>query len=170
MAKEIERKFVVTGEGWQETRSTTYRQGYLSTEKERTVRIRIADDKGYVTIKGCPEGMTRDEYEYEIPLQDAEEMLETLCKRPLIEKRRHKIIYGGLRWDIDEFLGDNAGLVLAEVELSSAEQAIELPPWLGEEVTEDARYFNVNLVEHPYRQWQAPPVSSGSPGAGKRKG
>ena len=153
MGKEIERKFLVDGNDWRKAQGATYRQGYLSTAKERTVRVRVTDDKGYVTIKGVSKGATRVEYEYEIPMQDAQEMLDTLCERPLIEKRRYKINYRGLTWEVDAFLGENEGLVLAEVELESEDQTVERPPWIGQDVTDDPRYFNVNLVRHPYRDW-----------------
>ena len=153
MGKEIERKFLVEGDDWREAAGTTYRQGYLSTVKERTVRVRVAEDKGYLTIKGLSQGVTRTEYEYEIPRRDAEEMLEHLCERPLIEKRRHQIDYGGMTWEVDVFFGHNEGLVLAEVELQSEDQTVAYPPWIGQEVTDDPRYFNANLVQHPYREW-----------------
>jgi adenylate cyclase len=153
MGKEIERKFLVDGNDWRKAPGATYRQGYLSTAKERTVRVRVTDDQGYVTIKGVSKGATRVEYEYEIPMQDAQEMLDTLCERPLIEKRRYKINYRGLTWEVDAFLGENEGLVLAEVELESEDQTVERPPWIGQDVTDDPRYFNVNLVRRPYRDW-----------------
>jgi len=153
MGREIERKFLVEGKAWRKDEGTKFRQGYLSTTKERTVRVRTAGDKAYLTIKGVTSGATRPEYEYEIPMGDAEEMLDDLCEKPLIEKHRHKIGYGGLVWEVDEFFGDNAGLVLAEVELDSENQGFEPPPWIGKEVTDDPRYFNANLVSHPYRKW-----------------
>jgi len=153
MSKEIERKFLVQSEDWRGAAGTMYRQGYLSTVKERTVRVRVAGDKGYLTIKGVSKGATRTEYEYEIPIHDAQAMLDHLCERPLIEKWRHKIDYDGMAWEVDVFLGDNEGLVLAEVELQSEDQPVVYPPWIGREVTDDARYFNVNLVRHPYREW-----------------
>ena len=153
MGKEIERKFLVDGDAWRESEGTLYRQGYLSTVKERTVRIRVAGDKAMITIKGVTQGATRSEYEYGIPLGDAEEMLDTLCEKPLVEKRRHKVEAEGLTWEVDEFLGDNAGLILAEVELEDEQQKFERPSWIGREVTDDVRYFNANLVRHPYREW-----------------
>lgn len=153
MAEEIERKFLVDGEGWRSGQGTLYRQGYLSTEKERTVRVRITGDSAALTVKGITRGATRAEFEYPIPVADAAQMLDTLCRRPLIEKRRHVLEHGGLTWEVDEFLGDNAGLVVAEVELTREDQAIERPPWLGEEVTGDPRYYNANLVDHPYSEW-----------------
>src|SRR5262245_40362257 len=152
MGKEIERKYLVEGDQWSSGKGTTYRQGYLSTVKERTVRVRLAGDKAFLTIKGLTQGATRSEYEYEIPARDAEEMLDKLCERPLIEKRRYKVEHAGLTWEVDEFFGDNQGLVVAEVELKSEGQAIELPAWIGKEVTDDPRYFNANLVKHPYRE------------------
>lgn len=154
MGKEIERKFLIKGDEWKKLgKGTVYRQGYLSTVKERVVRVRTIDDKGYLTIKGINRGATRLEYEYEIPLQDANEMLDELCERPLIEKTRYVVPYAGLKWEIDEFAGENQGLVFAEVELTNENQKIELPDWIGEEVTGDPRYFNSNLIKHPYTKW-----------------
>lgn len=153
MAQEIERKFLVTGDDWRSAPATTYRQGYLSTARERTVRVRVAGDKGFLTIKGISTGASRSEFEYRIPPVDAEAMLADLCLRPLIEKRRHLVDYAGLTWEVDEFFGDNAGLVVAEVELETEDQKIELPHWIGREVTGDRRYFNSSLIAHPYRSW-----------------
>jgi adenylate cyclase len=121
MAKEIERKFLVTGDAWRTGECSDYRQGYLSIDKQRTVRIRVAGDTAFLTVKGITEGATRAEYEYSIPVTDAQAMLETLCLRPLIEKRRYRIQYNGMTWEIDEFLGENAGLVVAEIELETAQ-------------------------------------------------
>lgn len=154
MAEEIERKFLVTSRDWRSGESTEYRQGYLSLDKERTVRVRVAGDKAYLTIKGITRGATRREFEYAIPPADARELLAGLCRHPLIEKRRYRLEYGGLTWEIDEFFGDNAGLVVAEVELEHEDQPFERPPWLGEEVTDDPRYYNANLVENPYCNWE----------------
>jgi CYTH domain-containing protein len=154
MAVEIERKYLTSSEEWRgRDEGLDYRQGYLSTTKERTVRVRTIGDQGYLTIKGLTIGATRAEYEYEIPVADAHEMLDELCLRPLVEKRRYRIPHGGLIWELDEFLGENDGLILAEVELESEDQQFELPPWIGEDVTGDPRYFNANLVEHPYSAW-----------------
>lgn len=153
MNKETERKFLVEDQGdepWRHAESSEIRQGYLSIDKERTVRVRIAGDAAYLTIKGITESATRAEYEYPIPVAHAAEMLEGLCLRPLIEKRRYRIDYGGLTWEVDEFSGDNAGLIVAEVELESEQQVFDIPPWAGEEVTEDPRYYNANLVNNPY--------------------
>jgi len=154
MGKEIERKYLIKDDSWRESASgTTYSQGYLSTVKERTVRVRTIDVKGFLTIKGITIGATRKEYEYEIPTGDANEMLDELCEKPIIEKTRYKIPYGGLTWEIDEFAGVNQGLIVAEVELESEEQAIDFPKWVGEEVSGDPRYFNSNLIANPYTTW-----------------
>jgi CYTH domain-containing protein len=154
MGREIERKYLLKGTAWKEgATGTFYRQGYLSTVKERTVRVRTIDEEGFLTIKGITEGISRLEFEYPIPVADASKMLDELCPRPLIEKARYKIEYGGLVWEVDEFFGDNEGLVVAEVELSDEDQEISLPEWIGEEVSGDPRYFNSNLTVHPYSEW-----------------
>ena len=154
MGQEIERKFLVRGDAWREgATGSGYRQGYLSTVKERTVRVRTVGDRGYLTIKGITVGATRSEYEYEIPVEDAERMLDELCERPLIEKTRFVIAAAGHDWEVDEFAGDNAGLVIAEVELASEDEDVALPPWAGEEVTGDPRYYNANLIAHPFSRW-----------------
>lgn len=154
MGKEIERKFLVKSEDWKElAKGIVYRQGYLSTVKERTVRVRTIGNSGFLTIKGITVGATRREYEYEISTSDADEMLDELCEKPLIEKKRYKIEFAGLIWEVDEFFGDNKGLVVAEVELSNEDQVIQKPQWIGDEVTGDPRYFNSNLTKHPYSQW-----------------
>lgn len=155
MGKEIERKFLVdVDEAWQNVSGTVYRQGYLSTVKERTVRVRTIGDEGYLTIKGITVGATRLEYEYEIPADDANELLDELCERPIIEKKRRVIEFDGLKWEVDEFYGENTGLILAEVELDDEAQQVEKPPWIAAEVTDDPRYFNANLVDHPYSEWE----------------
>jgi CYTH domain-containing protein len=154
MGKEIERKYLIKDDTWRkDTSGTTYRQGYLSTVKERTVRVRTIDDKGFLTIKGITIGATRREYEYEIPMADANEMLDELCEKPIIEKTRFKISHAGLTWEIDEFAGVNQGLIVAEVELESEDQNIDFPPWVGEEVSGDPRYFNSNLIANPFANW-----------------
>lgn len=155
MAKEIERKFLVCGDEWRH-RSTFERcsQGYLVSDSNCTVRIRILGEKAYFTIKGKTEGITRLEYEYEIPLGDAEEMLNRLCIHPSIIKRRFTTCHHGQKWTIDEFMQDNEGLILAEVELKSENQHIHLPSWAGEEVSHDPRYYNINLAKHPYTKWK----------------
>ena len=155
MGQEIERKFLVTNDTWRTKASGThYRQGFLSTEPERTVRVRVAGDRGTLTIKGKTIGATRPEFEYDIPREDAEQLLDTLCQRPLIEKVRYLLREGPHTWEIDVFEGDNAGLVVAEIELQREDEAFERPPWLGEEVTHDPRYFNASLVHKPYSRWQ----------------
>lgn len=154
MTQEIERKFLVTDFSWREgANGTLYRQGYIPTQNRTTVRVRIAGEKGYVTLKGPTTGISRLEYEYEVPLADADSMLNQLCVPPLIEKWRYRLTVGGHLWEVDEFLGDNGGLVLAEVELGSEGEAFVRPAWVGQEVSQDARYFNSNLAKHPYRLW-----------------
>ena len=154
MGKEIERKFLVKDNTWRrQAVGKRYRQGYLSTVKERTVRARIAGDKGFLTVKGITVGASRSEYEYEIPVADANEMLDKLCERPLIEKTRYRISHAGLVWEVDEFEGENRGLITAEVELKDEHEAVTLPGWIGEEVTGDPRYFNANLVAKPFTTW-----------------
>ncbi|MCC5637299.1 CYTH domain-containing protein [Nostoc sp. CHAB 5844] len=154
MAKEIERKFLVQGDAWRKLGTgSVYRQGYIATQKAVTVRVRIANNRGYLTIKSPIVNYSRSEFEYEIPVADAQEMLDTLCDRPLIEKVRYKIELNGLIWEIDEFDGDNKGLILAEVELSDAQQQVEIPEWIGEEVSTDRKYFNSNLAKFPFSKW-----------------
>ena len=156
MSKEIERKFLVKNLDWKsQAKGTLYRQGYLNSEKERTVRVRTIDEKSFITVKGITTGVTRMEFEYEIPFADATQMLDNLVEKPIIEKYRYKLAQDGLVWEIDEFLGDNEGLVVAEVELADAQQALVRPDWLGEEVSSDPRYFNNNLVANPYKNWRA---------------
>ena len=155
MAKEIERKFLVKGDAWRAlAKGTTYRQGYLNSAKERTVRVRTAEDKAFLTIKGLTLGATRAEYEYAIPFDEGKAMLDALAEKPLIEKKRYKIPAGNLTWEIDEFLGENAGLIVAEVELTSEHQAFDRPAWLGDEVTGDTRYYNANLIKKPFTRWR----------------
>jgi len=154
MAWEIERKYLVDTELWQPLGSgVLYRQGYLSSVKERVVRVRIAGDNSFLTIKGTPTGLSRLEFEYPIPREDAAVLLDKLCERPLIEKTRHREIFAGRTWEIDVFHGDNDGLVVAEVEVADPAESIALPPWARAEVSNDPRYFNNNLVAHPYRSW-----------------
>lgn len=154
MALEIERKFLVVGDAWRSLATgTLYRQGYVVLGAGKTVRVRVAGSTGYLTIKGPSVNLARTEFEYEIPLDDAMTLLDTLCEQPLVEKTRYKIPYGGMVWEVDEFAGENQGLIVAEVELATADQAIALPPWVGADVSDDPRYFNVYLVQHPYRQW-----------------
>ena len=155
MAKEIERKFLVVGDAWRAlAKGTHYRQGYLNSMKERTVRIRTIDDKAFMTIKGPTVGVTRMEFEYEIPHAECVEMLTHLAEQPIIEKARYKIAADGLVWEVDEFFGVNEGLIVTEVELQSEDQEFVKPEWVGEEVSGDPRYFNSNLVNHPYTTWE----------------
>lgn len=153
MGTEIERKFLVKEGAWRDAKATRYRQGYLSTVKERTVRVRTINDKAYLTIKGLTVGASRLEFEYEIPVADAEEMLDSLCEKPLIEKNRYKVDDGTLTWEVDEFFGENEGLIVAEVELQSEDQQFTRPDWVTEEVTSDPRYYNANLIKKPYSRW-----------------
>jgi len=154
MGTEIEKKFLVTDDSWRSLAAgVRYQQGYLSRGEESTIRIRIAGDKGYLAIKGVTRGFTRTEYEYDIPYDDARRMLDEFCRRPLIEKVRSRIPYRGLIWEVDEFAGENRGLVLAEVELDSEDQTIAKPSWIGRDVTGDPRYFNSYLVDHPFQEW-----------------
>ena len=149
MGTEIERKFRVKKGVWRDEKATKYRQGYLSTVKERTVRVRTIEDKGYLTIKGISIGASRLEFEYEIPRQDADALL-AICEKPLIEKNRYKLENGGFFCEVDEFFGEIQGLIVAEVELENEDQYFRKPDWIGEEVTGDTRYFNSNLVKNRY--------------------
>lgn len=154
MGTEIERKFLVNGDAWRGLgRSSEFRQGYLSAVKERVVRVRASAGGGTLTIKGITVGSARLEFEYEIPLAEANEMLDELCEQPIIEKIRHVIEVDGTTWEVDEFTGVNAGLIVAEVELDEEHAEFARPDWIGEEVTADPRYFNSNLIEHPYTTW-----------------
>ena len=154
MALEIERKFKVANDSWRDsvTRSTSLRQGYLSTKPEATVRVRLENGVGTLTIKSKTRGISRSEFEYDIPNSEATQLLQ-LCEGPLIEKIRHLVIIGEHTWEIDEFSGDNQGLIIAEIELSSEDESFEKPAWLSKEVSDDARYYNSSLVNHPYSQW-----------------
>jgi adenylate cyclase len=152
MGVEIERKFLVQGDGWKTSTGVLCRQGYLNRDKNRTVRVRMAGDAAFLTVKGVSVGATRAEFEYPIPMADAEGLL-ALCDGPLVEKIRHLVRVGETLWEVDEFAGDNAGLVVAEVELMAEDQPFARPDWLGAEVTHDARYFNSNLASHPFSCW-----------------
>jgi len=152
MAIEIERKFLVTGTGWRQPAGVRISQGYLNLDKERTVRVRVSDEQGFLTVKGITRGATRAEFEYEVPVADARLML-GMCAGAVIHKVRHLVAYRGRTWEVDEFSGDNAPLVIAEIELQDEAERFERPPWLGEEVTSDPRYYNANLVAAPYSAW-----------------
>lgn len=155
MAQEIERKFLVLGDSWREDAgSGVYiSQGYLGEAKGASVRVRVEGEQANINIKGATLGISRTEYEYPIPLDEALEMLKNLCEQPLIEKTRYEVKVGGHIWEVDLFAGDNAGLIVAEVELESEDQPFEKPAWAGDEVSDDARYYNVCLVKHPYKDW-----------------
>lgn len=155
MPQEIERKFLVKDAGFKRgARSTRYRQGYLVTDPERSVRVRVGGGEAFLTLKGPTRGATRLEYEYPIPVDQAIEILEQLALTPVLDKTRYVVEVEGLVWEVDEFHGENDGLVIAEVELRSENQRITLPDWVGEEVTSDPRYFNQNLVQSPYSRWK----------------
>jgi len=155
MAIEIERKFLLKDDSWRQLADagTSFRQGYLIGAKQASVRVRIEGDRAFLNIKGMTLGVKRPEYQYPLPLDEANELLDTLCVKPLVEKTRYIIHYASHEWEIDEFKGDNAGLIVAEVELASEDEPVTLPPWVGVEVSEDPRYYNVNLVKHPYNSW-----------------
>ena len=154
MGKEIERKFLVIGEAWRGlAQGTLYRQGYLNSAKERTVRVRTVGDRAFLTIKGLTVGASRVEYEYEIPFEDGNFLLDNLAEKPIIEKKRYRIPQGKFVWEIDEFFGENQGLIVAEIELDAEDQAFSRPPWLGEEVSKVSRYLNVELSRLPYTAW-----------------
>ena len=154
MAKEIEKKYLVKKELWQpKDEGVCIRQGYLSSLKERVVRVRIRGTKGFLTVKGANHGIERLEFEYEIPLADAQAMLE-LCEQPLIEKTRYHEVIERHLWEIDCFFGMNDGLMVAEIELPTAEAHFKLPEWAGTEVSGDERYYNSNLIAQPYSVWK----------------
>jgi len=152
MGIEIERKFLVDGQAWREAPGQAYAQGYLNRDKQRTVRVRIVEDRAWITIKGASAGATRAEFEYAIPVADAQALLQ-MSDGPIVRKIRRKLEHAGHTWEIDEFQGDNAGLVVAEIELRAEDEAFERPGWLGAEVTDDPHYFNSNLAAAPYSTW-----------------
>ncbi len=154
MGIEIERKFLIKNEEWKNAidEKIELKQGYLNSIPERTVRVRIKGDKGYLTIKGKSKGASRAEYEYEIPLIDARELI-GLCEKPVIEKIRFIVKENNKIWEIDVFDGENKGLIVAEVELENENDAIQLPNWIGKEVTQEPKYYNSNLVKHPFCKW-----------------
>jgi adenylate cyclase len=155
MGQEIERKYLVDLAAWKPRGDgVLIVQGYLSSIKERVVRVRIEGEHAKLTIKGVTTGITRLELEYDIPVEDARTMLDHLCERPLIEKHRHREHHGGKTWEVDVFHADNEGLVVAEVELESEHEKISIPPWAVEEVSHDPRYYNASLLAHPYRTWR----------------
>lgn len=161
MGVEIERKFLLKSDAWrQNAQGQKYLQAYINQEPGRTVRVRITEENSYLTIKGQPSekngkpGAAKLEFEYIIPQTDAEEMIEKLCSGPIINKTRYRVQYKGFIWEVDEFYGDNEGLILAEIELEHEEQQFEIPPWIGKEVTADKRYYNARLSKYPYSEWK----------------
>ena len=157
MGIEIERKFLLANDAWRGLgQPTRMRQGYLAADPVRTVRVRIEGERAVITIKSKSEGARRGEWEYEIPVSDASELLDRLCEQPLVEKTRHRIEHAGHTWEVDEFEGENAGLVVAEIELGSEDEAFDKPAWVGREVTGDARYYNSSLMRLPYSRWKDP--------------
>ena len=155
MGQEIERKFLLKNDSWkvEADNGIEIKQGYLSSVIERTVRVRIIGERGILTVKGKTENLTREEFEYEIPLKDAISLLE-LCERPIIEKKRYFIKRVNLTWEIDVFEGENKGLKVAEVELDSETQDYDLPVWLGKEVSYESKYYNAALITNPFKNWE----------------
>lgn len=159
MGIEIERKFLVTGDGWRsDAQGVPYVQGYLCSDAMRSARVRIEGDVAKLTIKSGGRGLVRKEFEYPIPMDDARQMLDELCEPALVEKLRYRVNWCGKVWEVDEFSGKNAGLVVAEIELSDPEETFERPPWLGLEVSEDRRYLNANLAKQPFQSWRHQPA------------
>ena len=159
MAREIERKFLLKDQDWKALahQKTHFAQGYLNdiTDKssKSSVRVRIEGDKANMNIKSLEIGLSRDEYEYEIPLEDGQRILATLATGPVIEKVRYLVKVGNHTWEIDEFFGENEGLIVAEVELQSEDEKFEIPSWAGREVTEEVRFYNISLSKTPYNSW-----------------
>lgn len=154
MSVEIEHKFLVKNNNWKKGIKSFSRiaQGYLNSDPERTTRVRVKGDKGFITIKGKNDGIARTEFEYEIPLKDAEQLLH-LCEQPLIEKIRSEVQVGKHTWEVDEFFGNNEGLLVAEIELKSTLEEFDVPEWAGENVSNDKRYYNSSLIKNPYKKW-----------------
>jgi adenylate cyclase len=154
VGKEIERKYLVDRAAWKpQDGGIHFKQGYLNTQKERVVRVRIEGDKAKLTIKGVTTGVTRAEFEYSIPVDDAAVLLDNLCEQPLIDKHRHKESHSGKTWEIDVFHGENDGLVVAEIELGSEGEQFAIPAWAIREVSSDPRYYNSNLLKNPFKTW-----------------
>ncbi len=155
MATEIERKYLVRGDAWRSRadRHVRYRQGYLANTGHCSVRVRVGGDAAHLNVKGATVGLSRLEFEYPVPLEDAEVMLRELCYGSIIEKTRYFVRHLGQGWEVDVFEGDNAGLVVAEIELAHEAQAVTLPDWVSEEVTHDVRYYNSNLAVTPFSKW-----------------
>ena len=155
MATELERKFLVVDDSWRDAviSETRYKQGYLANQEKASVRVRIGGGKAYLNIKSATIGASRYEFEYEVPVTDAEDMLDHVASGPCIDKVRYEVRYGDHLWEVDLFHGDNEGLIVAEVELEAEDEPFELPVWAGEEVTGDPKYYNAMLVRHPFSQW-----------------
>lgn len=155
MPIEIERKFLLANNNWREAVKTSFRirQGYMGEVGKASIRIRIQGEQANINVKSATLSMRRMEYEYAIPLNEAQEMLEQLCEHPQVNKTRYIVEQGKHKWEIDEFYGENEGLLVAEIELSDEAEVFAKPEWIGEEVTEDPRYYNVNLIKHPYKNW-----------------
>lgn len=155
MAQEIERKFLVMDDAWRHhvKSSSYYRQGYLANTGKCSVRIRVADEKGFLNIKSATLDITRTEYEYPVPLQEAQAMLNDFCEGSVVEKTRYFVDHGGFTWEVDVFDGENRGLIMAEIELTDKDADFPPPPWIGAEVSDDPRYYNVYLAFHPYTEW-----------------
>lgn len=155
MAIEIERKFLVSSIPWKEVNSSSLiKQGYLMHDTQKVIRIRQKDDDFFITIKGNTEGISRLEFEYIIPEEDARDMLKYLCGPSVIEKTRHYIKYEDHMWEVDEFHNKNKGLIIAEIELKSEDEKFQRPEWVGDEVSHDSRYYNMNLMTNPYENWK----------------
>ena len=155
MALEIEHKFLIDNDDWKQhsRESVDYKQGYLSSDKTRSIRVRISNHKAWLNIKSATIGTSRQEYEYEIPLDEGQEIIDTLCIKPIIEKTRYFVPYQQHLWEIDVFSGDNEGLIVAEIELSEVGEHFFKPSWLGKEVTEELKYYNNSLCSNPYKNW-----------------
>lgn len=155
LATEIERKFTIKNDSWRKNidKSQRYVQGYLAGNERASVRIRIAGEQANINIKSATLGIFRQEYEYPLPLEDAQKMLADLCEKPVIDKVRHFVTHAGKVWEIDEFSGENEGLIVAEIELNAIEEAFEIPDWADKDVSDDKRYYNVSLVKHPFKDW-----------------
>lgn len=156
MALEVEHKFLLANDNWRQAvhRSEIFRQGYLTSQATSSIRIRICEQRAWLNIKSATIGTHRLEFEYEIPIGDARQIMSELCNKPLIEKTRHYVRHNGDLWEIDEFEGENRGLIVAEIELDEVGQRFAKPAWLGREVTDDLRYYNNNLARHPYSEWR----------------
>ena len=156
MAREIERKFLLKNDAWRKSaaQGVLYRQGYLNDAENCSIRVRVGGDKAYLNIKSATLGISRSEYEYPIPLADANEMLNLFCQSSIVEKRRYLVEHAGHTWEIDVFEGDNTGLTVAEIELDHEDEAFELPAWVDTEVSHESRYYNVCLAKHPFKDWK----------------